>query len=80
VQFPELVLDLGLGLARDLAPQPLAARVEAETDRAVPAALALVPVDRVSLIMGFELGFLGAAYRNRTDDLFITSESLYRLS
>jgi len=22
----------------------------------------------------------GAAYRNRTDDLFITSESLYRLS
>jgi hypothetical protein len=28
----------------------------------------------------FPLVKLGAAYRNRTDDLFITSESLYRLS
>jgi hypothetical protein len=28
----------------------------------------------------FPLVKLRAAYRNRTDDLFITSESLYRLS
>jgi hypothetical protein len=31
-------------------------------------------------IPAFPLVKLRAAYRNRTDDLFITSESLYRLS
>src|SRR5215472_10478307 len=47
VQLLELVLDLCLGLAGDLPPQALAAGVEAEAHRAVPAALAFVPVDRV---------------------------------
>jgi hypothetical protein len=43
----ELVPDLGLGLTGDLAPDPLAARTEADRDRADETVLRRVEVDRV---------------------------------
>jgi len=45
MQHLEPVLDDGLGLAGELAPDPLAVGAEPEADRAAPAALA-VPVPR----------------------------------
>src|SRR6266699_260738 len=47
VQRPERISDLGLGLARYLAPDTLAARPEAQADNAAPAALAALVKARI---------------------------------